>query len=829
MISYLQRFVPYKISRNQNEILLAKFTETDIQSALSQINALKAPGIDVQQPTNVTDFRPISLCNVSYKIIAKCLANRMKDSLKEAISENQSAFIKGRLIQDNAILGFESLHSMKKGRFGNGKKMALKLDMSKAYDRVNWRFLEAMMVCLGYDRRWVNKIMNCITSVSFSVLINGEVSGNIQPHNGIRQGDPLSPYMFLICSEGFSCLIQEAERADEIHGLKFGKEGIRLSHLFFADDSIIFLDASPSECRKLKTIIAEYSMLSGQQINFTKSELCVGSKIKQEDGNTLAAELGVNLVECHTKYLGMPATVGRRKKEVFEYIRAKIRAKLQGWKANLFSQAGREILLKAIIQAMPTYVMSCFRLPKELIKDIHSMMARFWWGSSDSKHKIHWGKWNKLCKPKEKGGMGFKNLEKFNQALLAKQGWKIINNPHSMMARVLKACYFTNNSFLEAKVGGYGSFIWRSILWGREIIAKGTRWRVLSGKDIRINEDKWLPRPLTFSLRTQAKVPKGTTMDKLKDEKGDWKQKIIEDCFHKDDIPLILGMAPCARNLQDDMVWHYNPDGMYTVKSGYDVAEKNILNAGTSSETTMQWWKGIWKMEVPPKIRNFTWRLCKEWLPVNTVLQKRGMKIEALCYWCKREEETIEHCLWFCPMAKSIWKKYSMWKIIKQSSTNIIDMLIYIHQQVSREEFNFFITMSWLLWNRRNKNRLKLHQLNGIFSVELAETLALRMGIQLAVKTDAIPYTIQTDCLRIVNHITRAAQAKTDWGMMLDEVRDSKEFIHCSAVNHTRRQENLVAHSLAKLACNSNVNKLWLGSYPDCASAYIMADLPNTL
>uniref|UniRef100_A0A803QSM5 Reverse transcriptase domain-containing protein n=1 Tax=Cannabis sativa TaxID=3483 RepID=A0A803QSM5_CANSA len=572
LMAHLQRFVPSRLSRRQNESLLTEFTAADILQAMKQINPLKAPGVygmprlfyehhwtvigsditricldilnnhadcrainktllclipKIKNPHQVTDYRPISLCNVSYKIVTKCIANRMKDSLKEVISENQSAFIRGRLIQDNAILGFESLHCMKKGRFGNGKKMALKLDMSKAYDRVGWRFLEAMMLCLGYDKRWVDKFMNCITTVSFSVLVNGEISGLIQPQRGLRQGDPLSPYMFLLCSEGFSCLIQEAERADKIHGIKFGREGLKLSHLFFADDSFVFLDANPTERRSMKAILQEYSSLSGQQINLQKSELCVGRKINQTDGTMLAAALGVKLVECHTKYLGFPATVGRRKKEVFESIRSKIRDKLQGWKGSLFSQAGREVLLKAVIQAIPTYVMSCFRLPKELIKDIHAMMARFWWGSSESKNKIHWGRWEKLCKPKDKCGMGFKDLEKFNQSLLAKQGWKIINNPSSLLARVLKACYFTNSTFMEAKLGGFCSFMWRSILWGRKIVEReldgGSNW-----VESRINEDKWLPHHPPSLLAPYK------------------------------------SMAPCYNNAIDDLVWDYTPNGMYT-------------------------------------------------------------------------------------------------------------------------------------------------------------------------------------------------------------------------------------------------------------------------
>ena len=160
-----------------------------------------------KNPEFVTEYRPISLCNILYKIFSKVLANRLKRVLPHIISEHQSAFLKGRLITDNILVAFETLHYMKNHNSGKSGFMALKLDMSKAYDRVEWSFLRDIMKQMGFSDKWIALVMECVTTISYSLLVNGEPQGNIKPSRGIRQGDPLSPYLFLLCFEGLHRLI----------------------------------------------------------------------------------------------------------------------------------------------------------------------------------------------------------------------------------------------------------------------------------------------------------------------------------------------------------------------------------------------------------------------------------------------------------------------------------------------------------------------------------------------------------------------------------------------------------------------------------------------
>ncbi|CAL9025258.1 unnamed protein product [Prunus brigantina] len=221
--------VQNRVTVEMNSNLLAEFTTEEIRTTLFQMHPSKAPG-------------PDGLCNVIYKIGAKVLANRLKQILSTLISESQSAFAPGHMISDNSIVAFELLHFMHKKTTGRKGYLALKLDMSKAFDRVEWRFLEALMLGMGFDGRWVNLIMTCLTTVSYSFILNGN-----------PRGLP--------------------------HGVRLCRDAPLVSHLLFADDSFLFLRANQSECEQLRLIFQHYEAVSGQKINLEKSCVSFNSNI----------------------------------------------------------------------------------------------------------------------------------------------------------------------------------------------------------------------------------------------------------------------------------------------------------------------------------------------------------------------------------------------------------------------------------------------------------------------------------------------------------------------------------------------------------------------
>lgn len=168
--------------------------------------------------------------------------------------------------------------------------------------------------------------------------------------------------------------------------------------------------------------------------------------------------------------------------------------KFNSWRGKLLSRDGKEVLIKAVVQAIPTYTMSLFLLPMQLCKDIERLMNRFWWSSAGGESKgISWQSWEKLSIPKLWGGLGFGDLHSFNIALLAKQGWRLLHYPEALVSQVLKAKYYGRGDFLTTTLGNNPSYVWRSLHAGQELIRSGASMKVGNGRQISINKDPWLP------------------------------------------------------------------------------------------------------------------------------------------------------------------------------------------------------------------------------------------------------------------------------------------------------------------------------------------------
>lgn len=214
-------------------------------------------------PRKVADYRLIALCTTHYKIIAKILTMRLQPLLQDLISKQQSAFVKNRAISDNVLITHEILHYLQTSGARVRCSMAVKTDMSKAYDQIEWGFLERVFRRLGFHEIWISWIMECVCSVSYSFLINGAAMGSVTPSRGIRQGDPLSPYLFILCTEVLSGLCKQEQERGNFAGMKVARGCPAISHLLFADDTMFFTRTTPTSCDALCRILTQYEAASG--------------------------------------------------------------------------------------------------------------------------------------------------------------------------------------------------------------------------------------------------------------------------------------------------------------------------------------------------------------------------------------------------------------------------------------------------------------------------------------------------------------------------------------------------------------------------------------
>ncbi|KAI9174203.1 hypothetical protein LWI28_013648 [Acer negundo] len=233
---------------------------------------------------------------------------------------------------------------------------------------------------------------------------------------------------------------------------------------------------------------------------------------------------------------------------------------------------------------------------------------------------MHWCTWSKLCIDKEVGGLGFCNLDIFNRALLGKQGWRILKNPNSLAARTLKACYFRDSSFMEATAPASSSFVWKN---------------------------RWLPRSSGFRIISQPVLDINATVDNILTPSGGWDTNRIKLLFDKEDADEILSIPVGFGDYNDTLIWQYEISSNYSVSSGYR-ASQNLANIPSSlnSSGSTGWWKSLWKVCIPLKVKIFIWKAWHNWIPTKANLAKRGIKVDGICPQCNIEEESTLHALW---------------------------------------------------------------------------------------------------------------------------------------------------------------------------------------
>ena len=327
----------------------------------------------VDSPQHLNEYRPISLVGCMYKILAKVLANRLRKVVGSVISETQSAFVKNRQIMDGILIANEVVDEARKS---NKELMLFKVDFKKAYDSVDWRYLDDVMCKMAFPILWRKWIKECVTTTTASVLVNGSPTDEFSLQRGLRQEDPLSPFLFLLAAKGLIVMMKSVVSNNIFTGFGVGvTNSVKISHLQFADDTLLIGEKSWANVRALRAVLSLFASMSGLKVNYHKSSL-VGVNIPESWLMEAASILNCMIGKVPFVYLGLPIGGDPRRLNFWEPVVDTIKSRLSGWKSCFLSFGGRLVLLKSVLTSLPVYDLSFFKAPSGILSSIESFLKK---------------------------------------------------------------------------------------------------------------------------------------------------------------------------------------------------------------------------------------------------------------------------------------------------------------------------------------------------------------------------------------------------------------------------------------------------------------------
>ncbi|KAL2253036.1 UNVERIFIED_CONTAM: hypothetical protein Sindi_0098300 [Sesamum indicum] len=504
-IRFLRLWARHLVTEDETNSLLSPFTPSDVEEAVFDIVEDKAPAAwpivggevtravldffttgrllkqinttllalipKVHSPMSVGDFRPISCCNVLYKIIAKLIVKRLSVVLDKVISPRQAAFVPGRSIGDNIMLAQELFSGYNQSRLP--PRCALKVDIRKAYDSVEWDFLVAVLELFGFPPTFIRWIEECVTTPSFSVGLNGKPHGFFSGARGLRQGDPLSLYLFVLVMVVLHLGYLQMIDQDGLFSFHWKCHSARIFQLGFADD-LLFCRAD--SIKVLKRGLDRFAVWSGLRLNGLREEMLEA--------------LGFQEGLLPLRYLGLPLLSSRLTIADCQPLLVKIDKRIAGWEGMTLSDAGRVQIIKSVLMSLSFYWASAFILPKRVMNEIEKRLRNFLWkGPTNSGYaKVAW---KELCRPVDEGGLGFKDITTLNRALMTKKLCDIIQcDRTSIWVEWLYHDRLRDTSIWTIRDHG-GSWSWRKLLRLRIFLRPMVDYQIGDGRKFHLWQDPW--------------------------------------------------------------------------------------------------------------------------------------------------------------------------------------------------------------------------------------------------------------------------------------------------------------------------------------------------
>ncbi|GJY15544.1 RNA-directed DNA polymerase, eukaryota, reverse transcriptase zinc-binding domain protein [Tanacetum coccineum] len=658
----------------------------------------------------VKDFRPISLIGSIYKIIAKILSNRLVNVLGDIVNEVQSAFIAERQMLDGPFILNEILQWCTKKK---KKTLIFKVDFEKAFDSIRWDFLDDVLKEFGFRCKWRNWIQSCLTSSKGSILVNGCPTNEFQFYKGLKQGDPLSPFLFILVMESLHLSFQRIVNAGMFKGIVLD-QSLCLLHMFYADDAIFLGEWSDGNISTLIHVLKCFFHASGLKINLNKSKI-MGINVESAQVIQAAAKLGCLVLKCPFYYLGTRVGGSMTRVQAWQEIVEKVKSRLSKWKSKTLSIGGRLTLLKSVLGSIPVFHMSIFKVPSKVLHILESIRSHFFNGHDPGSKKASWVKWNNVLTDKKRGGLGVSSLFALNRGLMIKWVWKFLSQKDSLWTKVIVAIHGVGGK-IHSEWTSTGKSCWLSILSEvRSLQRKGMyvfdylTHKMGNGESTKFWLDHWHTRgifkdifPRLYALESSKDV---TVSSKIGDTslvcsfrripRGGIEQNQFDSLV---ELVRSVTIVPSA----DRWNWNLESTGIFSVASARRRIDEICLpNIGEETR---------WVKCVPIKINVLAWKIKTDALPTRFNISRRGIDIQDMsCPICDNAIESTDHLFFRCGLVRDIANKVLSWWNLDHANLNSYaewkSWLVSIRMDSKLKKMfeGVWYSIWWYVWIYRNK------------------------------------------------------------------------------------------------------------------------------